>query len=208
MPKALPYPRRGDSSWIDDAACRGVPSKTFFGRSHRSIRQAKTWCTGCAVRAECLQAALAVEDLAVRKNYGVRGGLTWEERIPLLEALAKRCDPGRVKAALAGREIHLSPREAAVVTYTLAASDMSLDELAWRLSLTVDQAKKLRASRNDDDEHPLDASVDADVTEVWDEPDDEALQAIEHEQTEAAQQVGEVLTFPDRPRRPGTSAAA
>lgn len=187
------YPRRGDSMWIDNAACRHAQDPAAFERTgSRNTREALAMCGACPVRDRCLDAALAVEEPGMRYGTGIRGGLTWAERQPLLEALAERFDPDRVEAALGGADIHLSPREQAAVTEHLVADGLRLDELAWRLGLTRDQAKKLRTHATPHQAAP--ASPGFDDEDV--EPDEAELRAIEQEQATAASAV--VLDFPRR----------
>ncbi|MDQ3312587.1 MAG: WhiB family transcriptional regulator [Actinomycetota bacterium] len=73
----------GGVAWKDVAACRGVNGRDFFapaqGERRRERRErearAKDVCRGCAVRGECLEAAIANDE-----RYGVWGGLTDAER--------------------------------------------------------------------------------------------------------------------------------
>lgn len=70
-------------SWQLRAACRGPRSTVFFPpttgerRDEREAREskAKRICAECAVRAECLDYALAI-----REPHGVWGGLNEHER--------------------------------------------------------------------------------------------------------------------------------
>lgn len=76
-------------TWHGEAACVGLPEQLFFpargeveGAGGPYVK-ARRVCAGCAVRGECLDAALAEErhDRAI----GFRGGLTPSER----EAMAR-----------------------------------------------------------------------------------------------------------------------
>lgn len=76
-------------TWQHRGACRGPQSAVFFpppqferkaDRLERE-RRAKAICTGCAVRAECLDYALAI-----REPHGIWGGLNEAERRAALEA--------------------------------------------------------------------------------------------------------------------------
>jgi WhiB family redox-sensing transcriptional regulator len=201
------YPLRGDSTWMAKAACRDEPTELFFRTGTRKIREALAICSGCPVRARCLDTALPVEEPGMRYGAGIRGGLTWAERQRLLVAFAVRFDPDRVAAALGGADIHLSPPEQAAVTeHLLAADDMGLSELGWRLGLTRDQVKKLRAGRGDPDE-PVPAPADFD-DEAFGEPDESELCAIEEEQENAANHDAAILNFPHHTRTAATPAAA
>jgi WhiB family redox-sensing transcriptional regulator len=70
-------------SWTALAACRGSAHDLFFPpdtnerKDERSAREqmAKRICAGCAVRVECLEAALDR-----RESHGVWGGLNEVER--------------------------------------------------------------------------------------------------------------------------------
>ncbi len=74
-------------SWQLRAACRGPRSTVFFPpttgerRDEREAREskAKRICAECAVRAECLDYAVAI-----REPHGVWGGLNEHERAALL----------------------------------------------------------------------------------------------------------------------------
>jgi WhiB family transcriptional regulator, redox-sensing transcriptional regulator len=74
-------------AWQLRAACRGPRSTVFFPpttgerRDEREAREtkAKRICAECAVRADCLDYALAI-----REPHGVWGGLNEHERAALL----------------------------------------------------------------------------------------------------------------------------
>ena len=73
--------------WQTRAACRGPKSSVFFPpasgerRDDRELREAraKVICGECAVRAECLDYALAIKE-----PHGIWGGLNEHERQALL----------------------------------------------------------------------------------------------------------------------------
>lgn len=44
--------------WWDDAACLGVGTDPFFVGRGKSLDEARTYCTACPVRAECVAAAV------------------------------------------------------------------------------------------------------------------------------------------------------
>ncbi|MGI8773611.1 MAG: WhiB family transcriptional regulator [Actinomycetota bacterium] len=80
-------------TWREDAACLTHPGIVFFGvedlespaeKRSREDR-AKDVCSGCAVKRECLEYALAA-----REPYGIWGGLTELERKAALRARANR----------------------------------------------------------------------------------------------------------------------
>ncbi|URN14205.1 WhiB family transcriptional regulator [Streptomyces radiopugnans] len=61
-----------DYRWQDYARCREVDPDLWFEQA----RKAKRICAGCEAREACLADALASHD-----EYGVRGGLTYHERL-------------------------------------------------------------------------------------------------------------------------------
>jgi WhiB family redox-sensing transcriptional regulator len=69
--------RHGDS-WKLRGTCKTVDPELFFPEKGGSVTEAKRICTGCPVRAECL-------DFALRNNerFGVWGGLSERERLRL-----------------------------------------------------------------------------------------------------------------------------
>lgn len=70
-------------AWRESAACLSYPAVLFFGvddsesASERRAREeeAKSICSTCVVRADCLEYALDM-----REPYGIWGGLTELER--------------------------------------------------------------------------------------------------------------------------------
>jgi WhiB family transcriptional regulator, redox-sensing transcriptional regulator len=67
-------------AWRVDAACKYLPTELFFPIGHGPRAQAQTnvakaVCNACAVRAQCLDYALAAN-----AQYGVFGGMSEEER--------------------------------------------------------------------------------------------------------------------------------
>jgi WhiB family transcriptional regulator, redox-sensing transcriptional regulator len=79
------------TGWQAHAACRGEKGHDFYPpvtgerRRERRLREtrAKSVCTLCPVRSECLEMALANDE-----QYGVWGGLTTSERRSLAAAAA------------------------------------------------------------------------------------------------------------------------
>lgn len=79
-------------AWFEDAACRGVDTEVFFpperigrGGGHGyDARPALALCRRCPVRQACLDAALDEEKNAPSSTYGIRGGLTQDERRQIL----------------------------------------------------------------------------------------------------------------------------
>ena len=58
-------------AWHAQAKCRGMGTARFFPESGGPIKATTALCEGCAVRKECLSAALAAGD-----NHGIWGGLS------------------------------------------------------------------------------------------------------------------------------------
>ena len=66
----------GDAqSWQEQALCAETDPEAFFPEKGGSTREAKKICTGCEVRAECLEDALANDE-----RFGIWGGLSERER--------------------------------------------------------------------------------------------------------------------------------
>jgi len=66
---------RADTSWQARANCIGVDPDLFFPEHGESLAPAKAVCSGCEVRAECLDYALATG-----QHHGVWGGTSERER--------------------------------------------------------------------------------------------------------------------------------
>jgi WhiB family redox-sensing transcriptional regulator len=62
-------------SWQTDALCAQTDPEAFFPEKGGSTRDAKRICTGCAVRAQCLEYALDNDE-----RFGIWGGLSERER--------------------------------------------------------------------------------------------------------------------------------
>ncbi|MCZ2860521.1 WhiB family transcriptional regulator [Blastococcus sp. VKM Ac-2987] len=65
----------GEAAWRQDALCAETDPEAFFPDKGGSTREAKRVCTGCPVRAECLEFALANDE-----RFGIWGGLSERER--------------------------------------------------------------------------------------------------------------------------------
>ncbi|QDY78166.1 WhiB family transcriptional regulator [Streptomyces qinzhouensis] len=133
----------GDHTWQNQAACHTTPHadpELFFPEPDEidRIRAAKTICAQCPVRRTCLDAALENGD-----RDGIRGGLTEEERDALHSKLAQRLDYTRINATLAGGDVHLSRAERRAVARDAYRAGIPADQLARRLKVTVEHAKKL-----------------------------------------------------------------
>jgi WhiB family redox-sensing transcriptional regulator len=62
-------------SWQDYANCRGADADLFFPERGASTRRAKSICTACEVRDECLDFALQFGE-----KFGIWGGMSERER--------------------------------------------------------------------------------------------------------------------------------
>ena len=81
--------------WRDDAYCFGMQSELFYGKNElpmtsQEIKTAKTICSQCDVRRDCL-----ITSLKDKEEFGVWGGYTSFER---RAALAR--NNGKVKGAM------------------------------------------------------------------------------------------------------------
>jgi WhiB family transcriptional regulator, redox-sensing transcriptional regulator len=61
--------------WQENALCAQTDPEAFFPEKGGSTREAKRICSGCDVRAECLDYALAHDE-----RFGIWGGLSERER--------------------------------------------------------------------------------------------------------------------------------
>ncbi|MGY2066061.1 WhiB family transcriptional regulator [Blastococcus sp. SYSU DS0619] len=65
----------GEDAWRLDALCAETDPEAFFPDKGGSTREAKRVCTGCPVRAQCLEFALTNDE-----RFGIWGGLSERER--------------------------------------------------------------------------------------------------------------------------------
>ena len=74
---ALPWTDGSSSeeAWRLNALCAETDPEAFFPEKGGSTREAKRVCSGCEVRAECLEFALANDE-----RFGIWGGLSERER--------------------------------------------------------------------------------------------------------------------------------
>lgn len=79
-----------DEQWQELGACRGIPSELFFPPVEHEAFEAKTICSGCAVRDQCLESAMVGNE-----RFGIWGGLTTQER-RVLAARRRRESAARV----------------------------------------------------------------------------------------------------------------
>ncbi len=77
----------GDKRWQERANCLGVDPDLFFPERGASTREAKSVCSSCEVRVDCLEYALVNGE-----KFGIWGGLSERERRRLRRqrALARR----------------------------------------------------------------------------------------------------------------------
>ena len=64
-----------EQSWQERSLCAQTDPEAFFPEKGGSTREAKKICTGCEVRAECLEYALANDE-----RFGIWGGMSERER--------------------------------------------------------------------------------------------------------------------------------
>ncbi|WP_432114692.1 WhiB family transcriptional regulator [Streptomyces sp. S1] len=132
-----------DISWHGRGACRTLPAdeadRLFFSgpRSHKAIAEAKTICGPCPVKRDCFNYAL---DNDIRS--GMWGGMTEAERRPWHAKVAKRLDYARVRAAIMGRDIHLTAAEREAVARHAYVRSWSPDRLAYALGIDLDYARE------------------------------------------------------------------
>ena len=65
----------GALAWQADALCAQTDPEAFFPEKGGSTRDAKKICSGCEVKAECLEYALKNDE-----RFGIWGGLSERER--------------------------------------------------------------------------------------------------------------------------------
>jgi WhiB family transcriptional regulator, redox-sensing transcriptional regulator len=70
-----------EPDWQENALCAQTDPEAFFPEKGGSTREAKRICSGCDVRAECLEYALAHDE-----RFGIWGGLSERERRRLRRA--------------------------------------------------------------------------------------------------------------------------
>lgn len=64
-----------EEQWQDRALCAQTDPEAFFPEKGGSTREAKRICSGCEVKAECLEYALHNDE-----RFGIWGGLSERER--------------------------------------------------------------------------------------------------------------------------------
>jgi WhiB family redox-sensing transcriptional regulator len=76
-----------EDGWQERALCAQTDPEAFFPEKGGSTREAKRICSGCEVKAECLDYALAHDE-----RFGIWGGLSERER--------RRLRRGEISAAI------------------------------------------------------------------------------------------------------------
>ncbi len=74
-------PGEGRLAWMDEAACKGMPTDRFFPETGegRKASEAKAICAGCQVQAPCRELAVQGAD-SLDSDHGVFGGTVPTER--------------------------------------------------------------------------------------------------------------------------------
>ena len=80
LPELLGEPVE-EPDWQERALCAQTDPEAFFPEKGGSTREAKRICSGCEVRAECLEYALTNDE-----RFGIWGGLSERERRRLRRA--------------------------------------------------------------------------------------------------------------------------
>ena len=78
---AMAEPVEAELSWQERALCAQTDPESFFPEKGGSTREAKKVCTGCDVKGDCLEYALAHDE-----RFGIWGGLSERERRRLKKA--------------------------------------------------------------------------------------------------------------------------
>ena len=73
--------------WWERAACAGADVSLFFPDRRREYSEVvRVYCCDCDVAAECLADAMESEQAAISPRFGIRGGLTPNQRTELAKA--------------------------------------------------------------------------------------------------------------------------
>lgn len=93
------------TDWMTEAACIGVDPDAFYqqakGRKPADWTEARKVCASCPVRAACLADAIETRD-----QHAFLGGLTPEERRPLLPKVPPSMRPPIRHGTVAGEKAH------------------------------------------------------------------------------------------------------
>ena len=98
--------RFSSEQWRSVAACRSAEPDLFFPVSGSAsnlpqVAEAKAICARCPVRRQCLAFALRTVQL-----YGIWGGMTEEERYPLIKARQQRTRSAQTQRRHAPQTAH------------------------------------------------------------------------------------------------------
>ncbi|MET9871167.1 MULTISPECIES: WhiB family transcriptional regulator [unclassified Streptomyces] len=137
---------RGDQTWQEKAACAHAievasDPDLFFPvtpADEGRIGSARKICSTCPVREACLESAMESGDV-----FGIRGGMTEDERKGIRHQFQLRCDGVRVAEALSGRDVYLTKAERRELIRKAAGSNASTLQVASVLKVSEPHAKKL-----------------------------------------------------------------
>lgn len=73
-----------DDRWWEQALCAEIDPELWYPTKGGSVREAKRMCRRCPVTASCLEETVRIEAQEQGEPIGVRGGLSANERIPLI----------------------------------------------------------------------------------------------------------------------------
>ncbi|TXL83975.1 WhiB family transcriptional regulator [Streptomyces sp. IB2014 016-6] len=133
-----------DTSWHPRGACYGMDpeeaDELFFPRPRDlcAIAEARSLCSRCPVRRDCLNHAL---ENGIKE--GTWGGLTKAERRPWHDGLPQRMDYSRVIAFFNGRDVHLTNRERQAVIDHAYVRGWRPARLAVALQISPQHARDL-----------------------------------------------------------------
>lgn len=84
-----------DKSWFNKGLCKDHDTNLFFAETGENLktRKAKTICSGCPVRLECL-----VYALENKEPFGVWGGTTYRQRGRMMRHIGSPISIEKVKS--------------------------------------------------------------------------------------------------------------
>ena len=68
---------QGETSWLELANCRGLPTELFYDEHGKTCRAVTEACANCEVIEQCLEEALQV---SLRDDFGYRAGTSVVQR--------------------------------------------------------------------------------------------------------------------------------
>ncbi|WP_039631344.1 WhiB family transcriptional regulator [Streptomyces sp. 769] len=167
-----------DHSWHARGLCHGMDpadaDELFFHtpRDHEAIAEAKRTCAACPVKKDCFNYAV---DNEIR--YGIWGGLTAKERQSWLAKLSKRLDYSRVRAALQGRDVHLSTSERSTFIHHARLRGWSPERVAYLLDADRDWIRDLMREAGyvvEDRDRYWDLDEESDTADGSERPQDDS----------------------------------